>query len=472
MEAHAKATGFTNQEWVTIRAQLPEGWRELAKDMSLISPQPPQLGAKIVDIEPVLRLVLERTGLELSLKTVTALDRAAKALFENRDAPTTDPSAPVDISAPALHGWEKKLAPYLAKLLGQMVNSSTLFAPARWAGYSLVLVDGTTDTSPGAETLSARVVYAVRLAEMELVGVLETDVHGYESMRHFEPKPGELWIGDRYFSNPEDIAWVVDHGADALVRFNRGALPLYEDDGACFDLLSALHKLKRPGAQREWTVWVHPHKHDRIRGRLCAKRLSEKDAEKARQRLRRDHGSAVTAEMLKFAAWLVVFTTASRERLSLAQGLDIYRLRWQIELEIKRDKSIGGLDKLPNFRDDTIATWIYGKLLLQQIARKMVSPEVVLPPAPPSGPSRSASPSQPIKVREVLRGLTPKIVSEMWRVISLVYAAIHAALFPIRLRDLPEVISAFLEHLARENGKKRPKQISQFLDQIEAGPAG
>jgi hypothetical protein len=380
----------------------------------------------------------------------------------------------VDLSAPALHGWEKKLAPYLAKLVGQMVNSSALFAPARWAGYSIVLVDGTTDSSPGAETLSARVVFAMRLAEMELVDVLVTNMHGYESIRHFEPASGELWIGDRYYSNPEDIAWVVDHRADVLVRLNRGALPLYDDDGACFDLLSALRRLKKPGAQREWAVWVHPQKHDRIQGRLCAKRLSEQDAEKARQRLRREHGSAVTEEMLELAAWLVVFTTAPRERLSLAQCLALYPLRWQIELEIKRDKSIGGLDKLPNFRDDTIATWLYAKLLLQQIARKVVSPQVVLPPAPPSKPSRGAPPSQPSvsNVREVLRGLMPKIVCEMWRVMSLVYAALHAALFPIRLRDVPEVMSAFLEHLARENGKKRPKQIAQFLEQIEAGPSG
>jgi hypothetical protein len=470
----AKAAPFTNQEWETLKAQLPEDWREQAKTMGLISPQPSQLGAKVLDIEPVLRLTLERVGLELSLKTVTAMDRAAKALYENRGAPTTSPSAPVDLSAPALHGWEKKLAPYLAMLLGRMVNASARFAPARWAGYSLVLVDGTTDTSPGAETLSARVVYAMRLAEMELVDVLVTNLHGYESIRHFEPTPGELWLGDRYYSNPEDLAWVVDHGADALVRLNRGALPLYNADGACFDLLRALRTLKRPEAQREWTVWVHPQKHDRIQGRLCAKRLSEQDAEKARQRLRREHGSAVTDTMLEVAAWFVVFTTAPRERLSLAQCLALYPLRWQIELEIKREKSIGGLDKLPNFRDDTIATWLYAKLLLQQIARKVVSPEVVLPPAPPSEPSPSAPPSQPSvsKVRQVLRGLTPKIVGEMWRVMSLVYAALHAALFPVHRRDVPEVMSAFLEHLGRENGKKRPKQIAQFLDQIAAGPAG
>ena len=40
--------------WAFIRAQLPEGWRELAIEMGLIHPVPPQLHSKITDIEPIL----------------------------------------------------------------------------------------------------------------------------------------------------------------------------------------------------------------------------------------------------------------------------------------------------------------------------------------------------------------------------------------------------------------------------------
>jgi len=60
--------------------------------------------------------------------------------------------------------------------------------------------------------------------------------------------------------------------------------------------------------------------------------------------------------------------------------LELYQLRWQVELSIKRDKSIAGLDRLPNFRPDTIRTWILAKILLVQIANKISSPEVCVPP--------------------------------------------------------------------------------------------
>ena len=97
--------------------------------------------------------------------------------------------------------------------------------------------------------------------------------------------------------------------------------------------------------------------------------------------MRREYGKKVTSEMLESAAWLIVFTTVSRRKLRTDQVLDAYRLRWQIELEIKRDKSIGDLDMLPNFLPETIQTYLYLKLILQQIERKLVSGKVVVPPS-------------------------------------------------------------------------------------------
>lgn len=60
----------------------------------------------------------------------------------------------------------------------------------------------------------------------------------------------------------------------------------------------------------------------------------------------------------------------------------------------------------------------------------------------------------------------------MWRVMVLVYEAIHAALLPIALPDLPYVIEAFLEHIGRKNEKrKRPKQTELFWKGVQPQPA-
>ena len=301
----------------------------------------------------------------------------------------------VELSAPSLHEWERKLAPYLAELLARLLGARDAFSALRWCGYEIVLADGTTVTRPGAKGTTARVLYAMRLADMTLLKCLVTDEHGGESLRVFEVSPGQLWICDRNYSNPVGIAWVTNAGGDLLVRYNRGTLPLYDAGGRHFDVMEHVRCLQTPEETKEWSVWAHLEGREPLEGRLCAVRLSEEHAEKARQWLRREYGSKVTPESLEAAAWMMVFTTASRDRLPLQQALDLYRLRWQMELEIKREKSIGGLGNLPNFRDDTIATWLYAKLLIQQIARKIVSPAVAFPPSAVGSAALAASSGGP-----------------------------------------------------------------------------
>jgi len=53
----------------------------------------------------------------------------------------------------------------------------------------------------------------------------------------------------------------------------------------------------------------------------------------------------------------------------------------------------------------------------------------------------------------------------------LVYEAIHAALLPLALPDLPGVIDVFLEHIGRRNEKKRPKQTELLLKEVQPEPA-
>lgn len=347
-------------DWAFFREQLPDGWRELAVERRLIRPHPPHLGAKVTDIEPVLRLILHRAGLQTSLRTAAGEAAAAQM---------------IDLSAVALHKWERKLGPYLAELTAQLCRAPTHFAPQRWSGYDVFAVDASTMTRPHAVGTLARVHYVLRLATLDFVQSTATDEHGGETLRLHEgiAAPGQLWIADRAYSNPPGIAALVGKGATVIVRCNRGVLRLYDEQDEPLDMLALVRTLQQPGKAKDWRVWIHTDHGGRIRGRLCAVRLPEDKVEQARQRLRREHGPHVPTETLEAAAWVMVFTTVPRCRMKAARVLELYRMRWQIELEIKRDKSIGGLDRLPNFRSDTIVTWLQAKLLIQIVAKKIAS---------------------------------------------------------------------------------------------------
>lgn len=374
------ATSDLQLDWDFLKLQLPAGWRKLAVERGLVHRSPPHMHTKIDDIEQVLRPIFLRVGQDLSLQVTVAVIAAARhAIVEQDGEEAAKRAMLVEMSAYTLHYWERKLSAYFAELLARMFDTERLFCPKRWAGYEVVVADGTTETCPGSEGTTARVLYALRLVDMQILGAQETDAHGAETMRAFDVRPGQLWLGDRLYAKPNEIAVVVDAGADVLVRSNLRSLPLFVGEEQV-NVLAFARTLHQVGDMAERVVEVRPEGHDPIKGRLCVMRLSGEAGAAARRRLRRDRPNA-SARAREAASYLILFTTVPAQRLPTGEVFELYRLRWQVELEIKREKSIGGLAKLPNFRDDTVATWIYVKLLLQQIARKAVSPTVAFPPS-------------------------------------------------------------------------------------------
>ena len=79
---------------------------------------------------------------------------------------------------------------------------------------------------------------------------------------------------------------------------------------------------------------------------------------------RRPHGSPTVQqggpqpkpETLKYAQFVLVFTTLPAEELPAAEILEWYRLRWQVELVFKRLKSLAQLGHLPKHDERSKST--------------------------------------------------------------------------------------------------------------------
>ena len=87
----------------------------------------------------------------------------------------------------------------------------------------------------------------------------------------------------------------------------------------------------------------------------------------------------VCAKQLEQASYILLFTTAPAGRLSAARAVEAYRLRWQIEPQFKRWKSLCRFDRLPNYRDDTIKSWLTGKLLLGLVVDRIGAQTLPVP---------------------------------------------------------------------------------------------
>ena len=168
------------------------------------------------------------------------------------------------------------------------------------------------------------------------------------------------------------------------------------------------------------------------------------------------------------ASYVVLFTTVPASRLSAVRCLEAYRLRWQVELLYKRWKSLGGLDQLPNERDDTILAWLYVKLILGMIVERIGSTAGALSPrcdSPlPSTPPVRNEPQEP----DSPRPSTPPARSERpltrqpWKMASIIWPILVAAILPLSLVKLVACLPEIADRLDSFDDVSIRRQIPTF----------
>lgn len=421
-----------NRDWKRLLSFLPEDYAKLAVEHRQLNTQ--WSNAKISSADVLLRFIFLHVGADLAL-------RQTVAIMAESGGPK--------LSAVRLHYRMRRAQPYLAALVARMTSLTHEAAPERWGGYEMMCLDASTVSGPGATGIDARLHAVIRLCDLAVTHAQVTNVSGGESLRRFFWTTDQLVIADRGYCNPPGLAWVVDQKADVLVRVNRGSLPLFDaDNGEELDVLAWCRALAGHAAHetRVYTVDGAGRKARIVSGRLIGFRLPEQEAEEARARVRKEHGSTVTAEQLEAAGYVILFTTAPARRLSAARCVEAYRLRWQVELLFKRWKSLCHFDRLPNYRDDTIQAWLTGKLLLGLLLDRIGAAEL----QPPSWTSRSSR----------------TLARQPWKLTSILWPLMLAAIMPIRLDAAIERAPALVERLEALDDDVDDRQITMFRNRF------
>ena len=414
----------TERDWKELQSHLPFDYEQLAKEHGLINAQ--WSNAKVREAEPMLRMMLLHAGADLGLRQTVA---------------TIAQAGGPKMTQVWLHQKMRRAQPYLAALIARMTQDVD-GTPERWSGYEMLCLDATVMCGPGATCPDARIHAVLRLHDLKICEVEVTGASGGETLRRFSWEANQLVIVDRGYSNASGIAHVVEQGADVLVRLNRGALPLY-DEQAVVNALEWCRTLRGHRAAERAVHILYKGARDPmpIRGRLIGFRLPEKEARSARERLRRECGSNVTPEQLQAAEYIMLFTTTSTERLSASRCVEAYRLRWQVELQFKRWKSLCHFDRLPNYREDTIRSWLSAKVLLGLLLDRIGSAE--------------GSTTLDSRTRPQAR--------QPWKVAAIAWPLIVAALLPLRLANAGPCLSAIADQLdAFDAVASENRQIAHF----------
>jgi hypothetical protein len=327
--------------------------------------------------ETLLRLALAYGGLGMSLREVCTWAEAGDI---------------AKLSDPSLIERLCKVAPWLGDIVAALIAEQAKMPAARWAGYRLRALDGTTICEPGAGGITWRLHVGYDLATGQVDHLELTDAHGAEKLQRLTYRSGDIVLGDRGYAKPRDLRPVMDAGADFIVRTGWNALRLLQANGDPFDLFAAL----AAQSQQEGEVPVCIHEGTQVQPlkplmlRLVIRRKDPEQAQAEQERLlknARKRGKQPDPRSLEAAKYILLLTSLPAETFPPAEILTLYRFRWQIELAFKRFKSLAGLDLLPAKKPELAQAWIYARLIVAIIAEQIAGQ---VPDSSPSEPENAS----------------------------------------------------------------------------------
>ena len=332
------------RDWKALRSFLPEGWEEKARELGALSRH-----RKFMTAEMLLRVLLIHIGCGYSLRVTSALSKE---------------SGLADISDVALLKRLKACGDWflwMAQGVMEKWGSPCDMRVFAGKGYNCRLVDGTTVQEPGATGTTWKIHFSLSLERLQCTEVIVTSPKTAEGFSNFSIKKGDVLFGDRGYSTAKDIFHVSQNGGYVIVRMI-SILPLYDHAGGRFEILPELRRLGA-GETAEFRVWMK-NGPDNLECRVCAVKKSHEAAEKSKKKIMRQaskHGFSPRETTLEFAEYVLVLTTLGDD-VPCGEILEMYRMRWQVELAFKRLKSLLGLGHLKKTDQEGARAWLHGKL--------------------------------------------------------------------------------------------------------------
>jgi len=326
--------------WQYIECDLPSDLEETAyKTNALIRHKGVSSAANL------LRIILTYGVTDLPLKATAAWASAAKL---------------AELSSVALFYRVRDAQEWLAYLISTTLNAEA--KPLMCSGLNISIVDATVVSGPRSKGTDWRLHTGIDPNTGHINSLRLTDHSIGETYKNYPVKPGEILVGDRAYALANGIAYVHSNAGYVVARANLYSIrlcrpdktifnPLLEEPGvgkvgvAHYDVLIPVPPEKRTKSHKTWklecaSAWIP--------ARLLAVRTTK--------------GNVI---------WVI--TTVPESLASDSVIMELYRVRWQIELEFKRLKSLLKLHALPSRRGPTAQSWIlariYAAILIERFLR-------------------------------------------------------------------------------------------------------
>jgi Transposase DDE domain len=326
-----------------IVQELPMGMCEMAREFRAFA-----RSRSVRSPEELLRAVLLYCGLDYTLREVAAnFTQVGRRLSDE-----------------AVRGRLSACIPWLGAMLQEMLPKPDQ-GIVQYA-HRLILVDATCIQAPGAKSSDYRLHLAWDWMTQRVVSIVITDNHTGESLTLYEWRAGDVVLADSGYARAPQLKAVTERGAEFVVRCPPTCVRMLLKTGEKLNIAEELRK-GEDAASVTIPVMINA-KEASQEAYLHAFRLTESAAKEARRKMRRRSSKRgrpmPKPNTLYLAGWTLLLTSFKPEQVSAESIGKVYRARWQIELVIKRLKSVLNLDALRARRGSRLAqVYLLGKSL-------------------------------------------------------------------------------------------------------------
>ena len=319
--------------WPYVSTLLPESLGDLAEKTGAL-----RRCRGVRDATSLLRIILTYAVTDMSLKDVAAWAKS---------------SGVGSLTGPGLFYRLRAAEPWLSAALAEMLKEDVTGTAGR---FRLRVVDASHVVGPGATGTEWRVHVECDPSKGRMCSVEVTGADCGECCDLRPVSKGDVILGDRVYGLAPSIASVSERGGYVVVRANLYAIRLCRPNGEVFSPLDEADRVPKTGVAT-WHVLIPAPPKKRSRSHKSWK-LSEASAWIPARLLA---ARTIKGDII----WIL--TTLPEGVASDEEIMNLFRIRWQIELYFKRLKSLLHMDSMPSRQGPTARSWLLARLLAAAI---------------------------------------------------------------------------------------------------------
>lgn len=234
---------------------------------------------------------------------------------------------------------------------------------------NFIVIDGSTIQEPGAQETTYRLHTAIDLFSLSLKEVKVTTDKIGESLDHYQLNSSDVALIDRGYNQPKTLVPVVEHGTHVVLRYNPHSMNLYQlNDEPALTKIDWEWRLRELNGQAGATPVCLSYQGKPDAGIVHAIPLPSQKPPKLAAKPK----NVLAKKALSLSSWVPIFTALPTQVIDISVIADSYCVRWQVELVIKRMKSLLDVDRLRVHKDcDLAELYLHSKLLYATITQKI-----------------------------------------------------------------------------------------------------